>query len=1351
MESMFEIPSSKRYEPPSINLKNKNNSHTLIVELTGTNNLILEVGTSTGYLTKILQELGNHIIGVEMDEEAADVASKYCDLMITGDVEEVDFDEYIGPASIDVVIFGDVLEHIKYPAAVLKKIKKYLKPQGYIVVSIPNVCHGDVLLNLLKGDFKYTSMGLLDETHLRFFGLKNVFDLLGGSGYSIAEIKTTRIPVGNTELRRDMREVPRELFKFIEALPNSDIYQFVLRAGASKNPTKKQVPEANLNEIFDRSIEDLLKEHDQPLKREIAEICAKHQEALERIRSLNDELQKVAEHAQALDQSVSDREGQISALNEELKGTSAHVQELEEAVSDREGQISALAEDLNGVLAHVPELEAVVSDRDGQISALNEILQEALGHSLELEYEIAEMRRSIIWQITMKYHSIFVEHLLPHGARRRRWYDKGVEVGRILVNDGWRCFNKSASDDVNYNYEDFLCGIDTPISNTIDVGHGTVLHVNGWCFHKNDDIKDLRICFGSEKIHVANYNRNLPRPDVMQKFAEFGVEREYSFSSGFWCVVPIKRVENECVKDLSLEAMLSDGNPIRRNISDISLTQTALDNSEDDKEIIKKRYNILNCDYLRPYVVICLATYNPDRHLFEKQINSIKKQLYKSWMCIINDDCSSMDKYNYVVDVIGGDERFIIFRNTKNLGFYYNFEKLLKMVPDDADFVALSDQDDFWYKEKIQRCILEFDKETTLVYSDMRIVDDKGNCVSPTFWTTRKNYCDELDYLILANTVTGAALMFRQQLIDYILPFPPKIGDSFHDHWIACVANVSGTIRYIDEPLYDYTQHSGNVLGQATFSRRGLIKLILPNLKPDNFKSKLFYLQYVYKIDGARLATIANCLMLRFENVLPNKKEKNKDILKFVNLERSSRSMFFMKLRSLVNRKTTNNAELRLFCSFWANRLICTSYLKQRYLKESVINVANKVLPQSYNYENVKNKIAPLTLSISNKQEVYINILIPSIDFRYFFGGYIAKFNLAKKLVEIGYNVRLILVDQDSLDLEACKGEIKKYPGLEDVFDLVPVVCALDRTTKIDVSSSDVFIATTWWTAHIAHDAVKQLDTERFIYFIQEFEPFTFPMGAYYALAMQSYSFPHYAAFSTELLQEYFRDNKFGVYEKSVPEDGDEISIYFENAIRSFDLNKSFIQDRKPKKLLFYARPEEHAARNMFDMGMIALQEAVNKGILKSGDWEFYGIGSVGTDKFYPITDDVNMAVLPRVGLDEYYEMLPKFDLGLSLMYTPHPSLPPLDMAAAGLIVVTNTCMNKTEDKLKKISKNIIGVSPTVGGVVEGLKRGAFLVKDYDLRIEGSRVNWADDWDKTFSEERINRVKGFVESLRSDR
>ena len=454
-EPMDEIPSSKRYEPPSINLQNRNDSHTLIVELAGAGggagNLILEVGTSTGYLTRILRDLGNRVIGIEVDVEAAKIAEKYCDLMITGDVEEIDLDDYLAPGSIDVAVFGDVLEHLRYPASVLKKVRRFLKPQGSVVISIPNVCHGDVLINLLTGDFRYTSMGLLDETHLRFFGLKNVLDLLDGSGYSITEIRTTRLPVGGTELRRDPEEVPREIRRFIEGLPNADVYQFVLLAKPGDDPKRPQAQAADLKAIFDRSVEDLLKEHEEPLRREVAEVLAKSQEASERLEALKEELERARERGQSLELAVSERDGRIAELSCELAEARERAKSLDQAVSERDGRIAELSCELEEAGERARSLDQAVSEREGRIAELEEELRTLNYKNLENVLELESIKGSFTWNAVTKWHNSIFEGFFSRGSKRRDFYHICIKSVRIIQREGFNEFFLKARKHISKN------------------------------------------------------------------------------------------------------------------------------------------------------------------------------------------------------------------------------------------------------------------------------------------------------------------------------------------------------------------------------------------------------------------------------------------------------------------------------------------------------------------------------------------------------------------------------------------------------------------------------------------------------------------------------------------------------------------------------------------------------------------------------------------------------------------------------------------------------------------------------------------------------------------------------------
>jgi glycosyltransferase involved in cell wall biosynthesis len=239
-----------------------------------------------------------------------------------------------------------------------------------------------------------------------------------------------------------------------------------------------------------------------------------------------------------------------------------------------------------------------------------------------------------------------------------------------------------------------------------------------------------------------------------------------------------------------------------------------------------------------PLVAICMATFEPDPQLLERQIGSIRDQTHGNWICMVSDDGSSAERLGHLREVTAGDQRFTISVGEERLGFYANFERALGMVPAEARFVALADQDDRWYPEKLA-ALLTAIGAAQLVYSDMRIVDEAGAVVSETFWRGRRNNFTDLASLLLANTVTGAASLFRRELLELVLPFPEPVGDPFHDQWIAAMALAVGELAYVGRPLYDYVQHGGAARGHEAAMRPWDAGRLLDRRDPSGTWSRL--------------------------------------------------------------------------------------------------------------------------------------------------------------------------------------------------------------------------------------------------------------------------------------------------------------------------------------------------------------------------------------------------------------------------------------------------------------------------------------------------------------------------------
>jgi O-antigen biosynthesis protein len=224
-----ELDLTSKYET-DVDLENKNSSHTLIVELVGGDKHVLDLGSSTGYLAKALEERGCRVTGVEIDPEAARQAEAHCERVIVGNIESLDLDAELDEESFDVIVFGDVLEHLKDPLQALRRFKPFLHTEGYVVASIPNIAHGSVRLALMQGRFPYRPLGLLDNTHLRFFTRETVEQLFKDAGFLIAELRHTTRGIFDTEIKIDREQLPAEVLRLVEEDPEASTYQFVLSA-----------------------------------------------------------------------------------------------------------------------------------------------------------------------------------------------------------------------------------------------------------------------------------------------------------------------------------------------------------------------------------------------------------------------------------------------------------------------------------------------------------------------------------------------------------------------------------------------------------------------------------------------------------------------------------------------------------------------------------------------------------------------------------------------------------------------------------------------------------------------------------------------------------------------------------------------------------------------------------------------------------------------------------------------------------------------------------------------------------------------------------------------------------------
>lgn len=206
-----------------------NSAHAAAIRMVGRDRRVLEVGCSVGHVTEHLVANGNAVVGVEIDPDAAAEAGRYATAVHVVDLDRTPLDAVV-EGTFDVVVFGDVLEHLRDPRAALTAGCRLLAPDGHVVVSIPNVAHADVRLMLLEGAWQYQEHGLLDDTHLRFFTRDGLRALLADAGLVATEVERVTCPMFATNLPVTPERYGDAVRRFVLADPEALTFQFVVRA-----------------------------------------------------------------------------------------------------------------------------------------------------------------------------------------------------------------------------------------------------------------------------------------------------------------------------------------------------------------------------------------------------------------------------------------------------------------------------------------------------------------------------------------------------------------------------------------------------------------------------------------------------------------------------------------------------------------------------------------------------------------------------------------------------------------------------------------------------------------------------------------------------------------------------------------------------------------------------------------------------------------------------------------------------------------------------------------------------------------------------------------------------------------
>jgi hypothetical protein len=272
---------------------------------------------------------------------------------------------------------------------------------------------------------------------------------------------------------------------------------------------------------------------------------------------------------------------------------------------------------------------------------------------------------------------------------------------------------------------------------------------------------------------------------------------------------------------------------------------------------------------------------------------------------------------------------------------------------------------------------------------------------------------------------------------------------------------------------------------------------------------------------------------------------------------------------------------------------------------------------------------------------------------------------------------------------------------------------------ELAVGHQDMFMSTSWWTTR---SLLNSVGPDRIVYLLQEDERMFYPHGDdRLECELTMAATVRRVVLNTALLRDHLTEGAHAVdgLAKRV--------IAFEPAFVA-NARQPFEPGSK-RRLFFYARPNN--LRNLFATGIAALRDAVLQGRLDPKEWEFHFVGNGVPHIEFP--SGVEAIYHNTMNWFDYKCFLASIDAGFVLMYTPHPSYPPLDLAAMGVPVLTNRYGLKTD--LGRYSDNILCVALDPEALVEGLGRLTALAKDRDVLEKNSvKDNICRDWTKALEE-----------------
>lgn len=359
-----------------------------------------------------------------------------------------------------------------------------------------------------------------------------------------------------------------------------------------------------------------------------------------------------------------------------------------------------------------------------------------------------------------------------------------------------------------------------------------------------------------------------------------------------------------------------------------------------------------------------------------------------------------------------------------------------------------------------------------------------------------------------------------------------------------------------------------------------------------------------------------------------------------------------------------------------------------------------------------------------------ITIVTDSINSGSLYGGVGTALILATLLAK-HLKADLRLVTRTEAAVATNFGDLLAVNGIAWGKDIEFLYSPVDGTRAVGLSENDLFLTTSWWTTRAVREVVPP---SQILYLLQEDERMFYPFGDERLRCEETLNDPEICTIvNSQLLFEHLTTGPDAL--RGLQQRG----LWFEPAFPEANYHpESAVRGEAKKRFLFYARPKN--LRNLYWRGLESLEIALSTRVFSPDGWEFHFIGH--SIENVSLSGGVKPTILQNLPWGEYAKVTRKTDVALCLMDTPHPSYPPLDLAASGAVVVTNRRGLKTS--LARYSENIISADPTVEGLTAGLRSAVAIASNESVRTTNySRNRLNRDWNVAL-EHVVRRIAGLI-------